>query len=113
MIITAELLRRLGCCSGEMSRFAWRWPEGCEVTIENVIEAHRLGFTLTAILIRGWVPRELEIRFREEYQYLGPNPWRVHPNAVAALYVTLAEVIEGPFPWPNDTAEAWRRKSLD
>lgn len=94
-----------------MIRFVWRWPEGCEVTIENVIEAHWLGFPLPALV--DWAPRELEVRFREEYQYLGPNPWRVHPNAVAALYVTLAEVIEGPFPWPNDTAEARWRKSLE
>jgi len=113
VIITAELLRRLGCCSDEMIRFVWRWPEGCEVTIENVIEAHRLGFPLIAILIRGWVPRELAERFWVEYRYLGPDPWRVHPNAVAALFVTLAEVIEGPFPWPNDTAAARWRKSLE
>ena len=111
MIISAELLLELGCCGPEVIRFRWRWPSGMEVTAENVLVAHGLGFDV------GWLPRfarpELERRFLREFGYLGEDPWRCDPWAAAQLCVTLAECVEGPFPWPNDTAAARWRKSLD
>jgi hypothetical protein len=111
MIITVDLLRRPGWSVDEILLFVSRWPDGMEVTVENVIELRRLGFSLMRLL--DYVPRELELRFLTEYRLLGPRPWRRNPNRVAALYVMLVEAIEGPFPWPSDNIAARWRKSLE
>lgn len=35
MRITADKLRELGACAGDIEAFEKQWPDGCEVTREN------------------------------------------------------------------------------
>jgi hypothetical protein len=112
MLITADLLCEAGYCPTTISFFRMRWPEGMEVTVGNLIEAKRLG-PVDFLKMVKLAPPKLQSGFRAAYGRLPAQPWRSAPFQTAALYVQLAEAVDGPLPWPADSPAGRRYRTED
>jgi hypothetical protein len=49
MMVTKQILFAAGIPSWDIAKFNARWPDGCEVTVENLLEAQRIGLSPSAL----------------------------------------------------------------
>lgn len=87
--ITVGMLRELGACEGQIVVFEREWPDGAEVTKDNVVRALEIGLRVGSIVHKRCSSGAI-------CQYLGlvgeahsamDGPWRVYREKVAEAFM--------------------------
>ena len=85
--ITPQLLASNGACQDQVDKFALRWPKGGEVTLENCIEASRLGLNL------AWAAENLlTAPALQAYEEATATAWKAYQEATATAFCTAWKI---------------------
>ena len=85
MKITKRLLQKNKACPGQIKIFARQWPEGVEVTLESLNEAHAIG--LDIFRLESLIPADK----RAEYEAKRNSLWDVYKAQAMSLTAYKAQ----------------------
>lgn len=97
MRVTKKLLQELNACEDQVEAFAAEWPDGCEITAENLTRCIALGLNIEwfATLIWGAEYERQRSPLWAEYERQRAPLWAEYKRQQCNLILRLAGVAPG------------------